>query len=217
MFCVSPTFVKSSTRSVSPTRIIPSKCPDILLQNKIISDPDNKIKYWNVFNFDDYEIISKIEKTGSIQVYSNAKSENNLYLLDNLYSVGFRVTPKEVVISAATNSKLGNNTVSLFTTMLDMFFTDLTVIGDCENSFDQQCFDTFYVNGSSNCPKFKEWIDSMLKLVKSCESNYYLLAHFKYTREIIQKLVISLFPDIKVIYNKGNIVISILELKKFII
>jgi hypothetical protein len=179
-----------------------------------LEDPDNKITYWYINDDDDYEYIKYIEDEGSIQLYLNAKEQQNDDVVNRLESVGFEITPAEEVIKVATNSELGDHPQNIFQTMLNMFFLDVTVVGKISKEHsDYLCLDTLYFNKPYSKYDLESWMGSMFDLANVEQSNCFLLAHFEYTVDDIRELVSDLFTDMEVVYNNKNIVIPLDELK----
>ena len=70
--------------------------------------------------------------------------------------MGFRITPAEEVRYSALNSEIGNIPQNVFQTMLDMFFADVTVVGEAPD--DYRCLDTLYFDKPYSGYEFERWM-----------------------------------------------------------
>jgi hypothetical protein len=171
----------------------------------------HKISHWIGNSAKDQKILSNIEKFGSIHIYLKAKYKHDNETLNKFEKLGFSATAAEQVLSQAKYSKLEDLPFNIFQTMLDMYFYDLTVVGNAP--FQYRCFDTHRENYTAY--EFERWMGSMFQLSTKEDQNCFLLAHFKYSKESIKEFVKDLSPNMKVFYNNENIVIPLNEITIF--
>lgn len=176
-----------------------------------VYDPDGKITTWDQ---DEEDVIASIEKDGSVDAYLTAQRDGDLALLSKFEGGGFRISDADKVRHSARVSGFGNTDAALLYTMIDMYFDDVTVVGEVDGAALgrggspnwRECFVTLH----SKMFKYdlRVWMDSLKEVALKRGQNCFLLAHHSVD---VTTMLRELFPGFAM-FNQGNISIPLRKL-----